>query len=184
MNKGLIAAAAALTFAVAAPVTVYAEEAKSPSADEAKIVIEERSENAGVKVGDTAAVVNAAWGTNIEDGYVVVFVGEAYVSGETDKELTLTVNAADFKGGQIFVHHKKDGSNDVGATVTLNSKDLSPVATLKRVDNGSTPATPSTPAGNNTANTGDSNKTGLWAGALVISALLAGAALVMNKRNA
>lgn len=182
MNKGFIAAAAALTFAVAAPVTVFAEETQSPTADEAKIVIEERSENAGVKVGDTAAVVNAAWGTNIEDGYVVTFVGEAYVSGKTDKELTLTVNAADFKGGQIFVHHKKDGSNDVGATVTLNSKDLSPVATLKKVDSGST--TPATPAGDNTANTGDSNKTGLWAGALVISALLAGAALVMNKRNA
>lgn len=180
MKKGLLAAVAALTLAVAAPVTVFAEETKSPSADDGKIVIEERSENAGVKVGDTAAVVNKAWGTNIEDGYVVVFVGEAYVTPEGyTGELTLTVKASDFKGGEIFVHHKKDGSNDTGATVTLNSKDLSPVATLKKVSNGGSGKTD-----DSTANTGDTNKSGLWAGALVISALLAGAALVLNRRNA
>ena len=179
MKKGLLAAAAALAFAVAAPVTVFAEEATSPSVDDGKIVIEERSENAGVKVGDTSAAVNKAWGTNIEDGYEVVFVGEAYVAPEGFKgELTLTVKASDFKGGEIFVHHKNDGSNDVGATVTLNSKDLSPVATLKKVSGGSGAAD------KGTANTGDNNKSALWAGALVISALLAGAALVMNRRSA
>lgn len=180
MKKGLLAAAAALAFAVAAPVTVFAEEATSPSVDDGKIVIEERSENAGVKVGDTSAAVNKAWGTNIEDGYEVVFVGEAYVAPEGFKgEVTLTVKASDFKGGEIFVHHKNDGSNDVGATVTLNSKDLSPVATLKKVSGGGSGA-----ADKGTANTGDNNKSALWAGALVISALLAGAALVMNRRSA
>ena len=181
MNKGIIAGAA-IALALTAPVTVFAEEAAaSPSKDDARIVIEERSENAGVKVGDTAAVVNEKWGTSIADGYVVVFVGEAYVVPEgADVELTLTVNAADFKGGEIFVHHKNDGSNDVGATVTLNSKDLSPVATLKKVSSGDAGKT----TDDSTVNTGDSNNTGLWAGALVISALLAGAAIVMNKRNA
>lgn len=179
MKKGFIAGAA-LALALAAPVTVFAEEgADSPTTGDAKIVIESRTENAGVKVGDTAAVVNEKWGTSIADGYVVVFVGEAYVTPAGTPNVTLTVNASSFNGGEIFVHHKKDGSNDVNGTVTLNSNDLSPVCTLAKASGGKT-----TPTDNSTANTGDSNNTGLWAGALIISALLAGAAFAINKRNA
>lgn len=178
MKKGFIAGAA-LALAIAAPVTVFAEEGvPSSTTDDAKIVIESRTENAGVKVGDTAAVVNEKWGTSIADGYVVVFVGEAYVTPEGAKDVTLTVSASSFNGGEIFVHHKKDGSNDVNATVTLNSNDLSPVAALAKASDSSKTDD------NSTANTGDSNNTGLWAGALIVSALLAGAAIVMNKRNA
>lgn len=180
MKKGLFAAVLAL--AIAAPATVFAEEATSPVAGEGKIVIEERESNAGVKVGDNGAAVNAAWGTKLDAKYVVVFVGEAYVDPEGyEGELTLTVKASDFKGGELFIHHKKDGTNDVDATVTLNSKDLSPVAVVKLLPDGGEDGN----AGDGgTANTGDSNKAGLWAGALVISALLAGAAFFMKKRSA
>lgn len=188
MNKGIIAGVLAL--AVAAPMTVFAEETTSPSADDARIVIEERAENDGIKVNDMATVVNEKWGTSFDADYVVSFVGEAYVTPEGyEGELTLTINAVDF-GGEILVHHKNDGSVDFGSTITLNSKDLSPVIALKKVpsggDDGKTdPAKPADkPTDGSTVNTGDSNHTGLWTGALIISALLAGAAIVMNKRSA
>lgn len=170
MKKGLlVAAVAALTFALAAPVTVLAVD--SPAGPSIEITPETEAD--GIKVGMTGEDVDKAWGTNIGPGYQVVFVGDAHVVGEGDASgLTLTVNASDFNGGEIFVHHKKDGSNDSGATVTLKATDLSPVCTLKKVSDSKVP------------NTGDSNNNILWIGALVVALVCGGAAFAMRKTNA
>ena len=171
MKKGLlVAAVAALTFALAAPVTVLAVDSpKGPS-----IEITKETEADGIKVGMTGEDVDKAWGTSIGPGYEVVFVGDAHVVGEGDASgLKLTVNASDFNGGEIFVHHKKKtGGNDVGATVTLYATDLSPVCTLKKVSDSKVP------------NTGDSNNNVLWISALVIALVCGGAAFAMRKTNA
>lgn len=170
MKKGLlVAAVAALTFALAAPVTVLAVD--SPAGPSIEITPETEAD--GIKVGMTGEDVDKAWGTNIGPGYQVVFVGDAHVVGTGDASgLELKVNASDFNGGEIFVHHKKTGGNDVGATVTLKATDLSPVCTLKKVSDSKVP------------NTGDSNNNILWIGALVVALVCGGAAFAMRKTNA
>ena len=181
MKKGLlVAAVAALTFALAAPVTVFAVDGEtnpSPDKDKYQIKIDDLSAtgNADVKVGMTGEEVDKLWGSKIGPGYEVVFVGEAYVTpATTDKtilaSLTLDVKASDFKG-DIFVHWKQNQTAvDQGATVKLVGTDLSPVCVVKKVST--------------VPNTGDSNNNVLWISALVIALVCGGAAFAMRKSNA
>ena len=198
MKKGFLAGAA-LALAVAAPVTVFAEDEKTTSADakDAKIVLQgPMDSNGAAVVGQSVATqLNEAWGLSLDAEYTIVWVGEAVVmeNGEVVKNygpgLKLDVNAAD-KGGELIIHLKSsDGKAEVGTSLTLKSEDLSPVAVVKKIPMGGDDG--GTETGGNeggkaggTPNTGDSNNTGLWTGALIVSALLAGAAFVMNKRNA
>lgn len=177
MKKGLlVAAVAALTFALAAPVTVLADDGDATATPsptvKAQIVITE--DNTGeVKVGMTAAEVNTKWGTNFDANLVVVWTGDAHlVVTPADATFTGTVtqtfNASEH-GGTVMAHQGKTGVKS-GASIDLSSSDLSPVIYLA-------PAS-------KVPNTGDSNNNILWIGALVVALVCGGAAFAMRKTNA
>lgn len=179
MKKGLLtAAAAAIALAIASPIAVSAESADSPNG---QIILEEVAENGGIKKGDSSKTVDEKWGTSIGDGYVVVWVGDAYVSPEGAKNVpNLTVSASKY-GGVLIVHKGTSTIDGPAASITLKADNLSPVVVLAKKSSSSTGGDSS---GKKTSpNTSDSGNA-LWAGALLISVLCAGAAIVMNRRNA
>ena len=178
MKKGFLAALAALAVAVATPVTVFAEEGTKPvdSSDTGKatIVLEQRDATTdGIKVGDSATVVNTKWGTSFDANLVVVWTGEAYLSpdkADPATALPLPVEASKL-GGTVVAHYGKTGVVS-GAKITLEASNLSPVIALGPASSSKVP------------NTGDSNSNALWIGALGLSVVLAGAAIFMRKRTA
>ena len=178
MKKGLFTAvAAAITLAVASPIIVSAESADSP---DGQIILEEVSENGGIKKGDSSKTVDEKWGTSIGDGYVVVWVGDAYVSPEGAKNVPDLTVAASKYGGTLIVHKGTSTVDGPAASITLKAGNLSPVVVLAKTSSSSTGGDSSK---KNSPNTGDSGNA-LWAGALIISVLCAGAAFAMNRRNA
>ena len=169
MKKGLlVAAVAALTFALAAPVAVYADGSSTTS--DVSITITDAAID-GIKVGDSASVVNAAWGTSFDTSLVVVFTGDAHLTptGATAPTPAITETfAASLWNGTVIAHKGKTVQS--GASITLSSDDLSPVVVL-----GPASKVP---------NTGDSSNNILWISALVIALVCGGAAFAMRKSNA
>ena len=179
MKKGLLTAAvAAIALAVASPLAINAESADSP---DGQIVLEEVAENGGIKKGDSSTTVDEKWGTSIGAGYEVVWVGDAYVTPEGAKNVTSLTVAASKYGGTLIVHKGTSTIDGPAASITLKADNLSPVIVLAKTSGSSNGSN----NGNkkNSPNTGDSGNA-LWAGALIISVLCAGAAIVMNRRNA
>ncbi len=175
MKKGLfLAAVAALTVALCSPMTVKAE-GNSPTTggDKGTIVITEQDGNGGIYVGDTGKDVNEKWGAKVDESLVVVYVGDAHI----DPKGATTADPATFKaskfGGTVIVH-KGSKATVSGSSITLTVEDLSPVAVLAKKSSG----------GKKSTNTADTSTNPIWAGALLISVLCAGAAVVMNKKNA
>ena len=177
MKKGLlVAAVAALTFALAAPVAVFAEEAKpSPSPSDVTIVLEKTDQTIdGIKVGMTAAEVNTKWGTSFDTSLVVVWTGDAHLNPKDAAKPSPAIEsepyAASTYGGTIIAHLGADKKVTSGASIKFNSDDLSPVIVL-----GPASKVP---------NTGDSNNNILWISALVIALVCGGASFAMRKSNA
>lgn len=176
MKKGLfLAAVAALTVALCSPMTVKAEgDSPTTGGDKGTIVITEQDGNGDIYVGDTGKDVNEKWGAKVDESLVVIFVGDAHV----DKKGATKVGPAEFKaskfGGTVIVH-KGSKATVYGSAITLTIDDLSPVAVL---------APKSSKGGKKSTNTADTSTNPIWAGALMISVLCAGAAVVMNKKNA
>lgn len=175
MKKGLfLAAVAALTVALCSPMTVKAEgDSPTTGGDKGKIVITKQDGNGDIYVGDTGKDVNEKWGAKVDESLVVIFVGDAHI----DPEKATTADPAEFKaskfGGTVIVHKGK--TTEYGSSITLTVDDLSPVAVL---------APKSSKGGKKSTNTADTSTNPIWAGALMISVLCAGAAVVMNKKNA
>lgn len=173
MKKGFLAAVTAIALAFAAPVTALAVESPEPGPT---IVLEKRDATTdGIKVGDSASVVNTKWGTSFDASLVVVWTGEAYLSpadGDPTKADPMKVDASGL-GGTVIAHKGAKGVTS-GASITLVATDLSPVVVLG----------PASSSGDKVPNTGDSNNNGLWIGALGLSVVLAGVAIFMRKRTA
>ena len=178
MKKGLlVAAVAALTFALAAPVAVLADEktqTPSSSKDDVTIVLEKKDQTKdGIKVGMTAAEVNTKWGTSFDTSLVVVWTGDAHLNPEDAAKPSPAIEsepyAASTYGGTVIARKGASGVKS-GASIKFNSDDLSPVIVL-----GPASKVP---------NTGDSNNNILWISALVIALVCGGAAFAMRKSNA
>ena len=129
--------------------------------------------------------VDETWGTDFANSYgkdfSVIWVGDAHVTpSDATKVPARVVNAADF-GGNLVIHNGK--SVQGGASITLHAGDLSPVIILASPSYvASVNPAPAAPAAAATVpNTGDTNN-GIWAGALVVSVVAAGAALYLNRK--
>ena len=182
MKKGLLtAAAAAIALAIASPIAISAESADSP---DGTIILEEVAENGGIKKGDSSTTVDEKWGTSIGAGYVVVWVGDAYVSPAGAKNVPdLTVSASKY-GGVLIVHKGTSTIDGPAASITLKASNLSPVVVLAKTGSSSTGGDSSGSGSKKTSPNTSDNGNAIWAGALIISVLCAGAAIVMNRKNA
>lgn len=184
MKKGLlVAAVAALTFALTAPLTVLAVDGEPTTTQSAEkkyeVIISPVEIAAGAKIGMKGNELTS-WPVTFGADYEVVFVGDARVidkegkvvpnANTLDPEVTGTFSASDYKG-DIIAHYGTHGV-DQGASVKISSKDMSPVIVLKKVSESKVP------------NTGDSNNNVLWISALVIALVCGGAAFAMRKSNA
>ncbi len=177
MKKGLLTAAvAAIALAVTSPLAVSAESADSP---DGQIVLEEVAENGGIKKGDSSTTVDEKWGTSIGAGYEVVWVGDAYVTPEGAKNVPSLTVAASKYGGVLIVHKGTNKIDGPAASITLTADNLSPVVVLAKTSGSNNGGG----SKKNSPNTSD-NGNALWAGALIISVLCAGAAIIMNRKNA
>lgn len=162
-------------------ITAKGIHAEKPASPDGSIIIEEVTEAGGIRKGDSGEKVNEKWGTSIGKGYEVVFTGNAYLSSAEAKNVpNLTVSASKY-GGVLIVHKGTSTIDGPAASITLKADNLSPVVVLAKKSSSSTGGDSS---GKKTSpNTSDSGNA-LWAGALLISVLCAGAAIVMNRRNA
>ena len=132
MKLKYIAAAAAML--LASPVMVHAESADSP---DGTIVIEEVSENGGIRKGDSGEIVNEKWGTSIEAGYEVVFVGDAYLSPAGAENVPSLIVDASKYGGELIIHKGNNSIDGPAESITLKADDLSPVIVLAKRDSQS-----------------------------------------------